>query len=61
VRIIGFYSKTDVRLLPLFRQRFCKDTDIQTSKGNIATGHIKPYTNTHLKFFDFQVGASCGR
>jgi hypothetical protein len=30
-----------VRLLPLFRQRFYNDTDIQTSKGNIATGHIK--------------------
>ena len=50
--VILFYrQRTDVRLLPLFRQRFYKDTDIQTSKGNIATDHIKPHINTHRKFF----------
>ena len=36
-----FHQQTNVRLLPLFRHRFYKDTYIQTSKGNIATGHIK--------------------
>ena len=45
--------------LPFFDLHHCSvvdligDTYIQTSKGNIATGHIKPYTNTFRKFFWF--------
>ena len=52
--VILFYrQRTDVRLLPLFRQRFYKDTDIQTSKGNITTVYIKTTYQHPFKVFCF--------